>query len=157
MTHTDVGQRVRQIDPAASNRAISTLGRVDYEDAFVVDIDDPPALDAEGWIRAMLEGASTADRLRLLSGWSALGLKVNPRWPQSVLGWPIRSADADVVLLGADSRVGMPGELMMRREQHGLVFATFVRHDNPVVAAVWAVAVPAHVRMVRGLLEKVRA
>ena len=73
---------------------------------------------------------------------------------RSVLGWPIRASDPDFVLLGAESRVGMPGELLLRREDDGLLFATFVRHDNPLVRALWARVVPGHVRTVRTLLER---
>ena len=147
--------RVRQITPLPGTRTASTLGRVDYEDAFVVDIGAPRLLSAERWMRKIVEEAPKNVRLQLLSGWSALGLKVNPTGSgRSILGWQIRAADDDVVLLGAESRVGMPAELFLRREADRLLFATFVRHDNPLVRALWARVVPGHVRMVRALLER---
>ena len=154
--HTETAETgVRQVTPSPGTRDASTLGRVDYEDAFVVPVRVPRVLSAELWMRTILEDAPTTVRLQLLSGWAALGLKVSLTVPdRSVLGWPIRASDPDFVLLGAESRVGMPGELLLRREDDGLLFATFVRHDNPLVRALWARVVPGHVRTVRTLLER---
>jgi hypothetical protein len=71
---------VQQVTPLASTRAVSTLGRVDYEDAFVVDVETPRALSAEQWIRRVLEEAPTTLRLQLLSGWCGLGARLaDPR------------------------------------------------------------------------------
>ena len=156
--HTEIAETgVRQVTPLPGTRDMSTLGRIDYEDAFVVPLRAPSALSAEQWMRRILEGAPPAIRLQLLSGWSALGLKVSLTGSdRSVLGWPIRASDPDLILLGAESRVGMPGELLLRREDDGLLFATFARHDNPLVRALWARVVPGHVRTVRMLLERVR-
>ncbi|MBY0288850.1 MAG: hypothetical protein K2X52_17145 [Mycobacteriaceae bacterium] len=142
--------------PPPGTRSASTLGRVDYDDAFVVDVCEPSARSAEQWMRMILEGASTAVRLQLMSGWSALGLRVGlSSADRSVLGWQIRRADSDFVLLGVESRIGMPGELFLRRETDRLLFATFVRHDNALVRALWARVVPTHVRMVQELLARV--
>jgi hypothetical protein len=154
--HTETADAgVRQITPRPGARDASTLGRIDYEDAFVVDVAAPHVMSAEQWMRTILEGAPTAVRLQLLSGWAALGFKVSLTRPDpSVLGWSIRASDPDFVLLGAESRVGMPGELLLRREHDGLLFATFVRHGNPLVRALWARVVAGHVRTVRALLER---
>lgn len=106
-------------------------------------------------MRRILEGASPGVKLQLLSGWSALGLRVSlPVADRSVLGWQIRAADSNFVLLGAESRVGMPGELFLRREAGRLLFATFVRHDSAFVRTLWARVVPTHVRMVQELLAR---
>lgn len=58
------------------------------------------------------------------------------------------------ILLGANSRIGMPGELLLRIEQHGLLFATFVRHDNAGARALWATIETVRVRTVSSLLEQ---
>jgi len=58
----------------------------------------------------------------------------------------------DHVLLGADSRIGMPGELLLEKEDGALLFATFVAQRNPIARAVWAVTEPVHVRVVRDVL-----
>jgi hypothetical protein len=154
--HTETAETgVRQVTPLPGTRDASTLGRVDYEDAFVVPVRAPRVLSAEQWMRTILEDAPTTVRLQLLSGWAALGLKLSLTVPdRSVLGWPIRASDPGFLLLRAESRVGMPGELLLRREDDGLLFATFVRHDNPLVRALWARVVPGHVRTVRTLLER---
>ncbi|WP_234794144.1 hypothetical protein [Mycolicibacterium flavescens] len=132
---------------------MSTLGRVDYADAFEVDIAQPRDRRAEEWLRAMLEGAPLSTRARLLMSWSTLGLKLRlPGADRSILGWEIRVSDDDFVLLGAHSRLGMPGELLLRRGDGGLLFATLVRHDNAMVRRMWAAVEAAHVTTVRALL-----
>ena len=99
--------RVRQVTPDALVRSSSMLGCVDYEDAFIVEVDAPDSRRAEEWMRVILEDAPASVRLRLLSAWSAIGLKVGlPGSDRSVLGWQIRAAESDFVLLGADSRIG---------------------------------------------------
>lgn len=155
MINTEADEaRVRQIMPDTVARSSSTLGRIDYGDAFIVDVDGPHRRRAEEWMRVILEDAPASVRLRLLSAWSAIGLKVSlPGSDRSVLGWQIRATDPDFVLLGADSRVGMPGELLLRRQENGLLFATFVRHDNAIARALWSSIEAAHVRTVRSILE----
>lgn len=146
--------RVRQITPGADARSSSRLARIDYADAFVVDVDAPRSRRAEEWMRVILEDAPASMRLRLLSAWSAIGLKVSlPGSDRSVLGWQIRASDADFVLLGADSRIGMPGELLLRRHESGLLFATFVQQDNPIARRLWSSIESAHIRTVRSILE----
>jgi hypothetical protein len=143
---------VRQVAVPAAVRALSTLDRVDYADAFRVELEDVRSRTAEEWARAVLEDAPLAVRGQLLSGWSSLGLKVGRG---SVLGWHVRSSTPDVLLLGAGSRIGMPGELLFKRERHGLLFATFVRQGNPVARALWGRVERVHVATVRGLLGAV--
>ena len=102
-----------------------------------------------------MEDAPASVRMRLLSAWSAIGLKVGLAGSdRSVVGWEIRASEPDFVLLGAESRIGMPGELLLRRDEHQLLFATFVRQDNWIARALWASVEPAHVRTVRSLLEQ---
>jgi hypothetical protein len=147
--------RVRQIAPDPDNQSPSTLGRIDYEDAFIVDVGPPHARRAEQWMRAILEEASVRARTRLLLGWSAIGLKVSlTATGSSVLGWEIRAGNDDFVLLGAESRIGMPGELLLRRDEQTLLFASFVRFDNQAARALWALVQPGHVRTVRSLLAQ---
>ncbi|OBB41760.1 hypothetical protein [Mycobacterium sp. 852002-51961_SCH5331710] len=157
MTRTDASQhRVQQIRPMDALLSASTLGRIDYADAFEVAVEDPYDRSAREWMRAMLEGAPVHMRIRLLSAWSAIGLKLRtPGSDRTILGWPIRATDADSVLLGAHSRIGMPGELLMRRQDGGLLFATFVRQDNPLARRLWSTIEDSHVQTVRSLLERV--
>jgi hypothetical protein len=149
---TPVTAEVRQVDLPSSARALSTLARVDYCDAFLFDVGSTHDESAEDLIREILEGAPLAVRTQLLSGWSAIGLKVGTTSNGSVLGWEVRRTVPDHVLLGAESRIGMPGELLLKKADDALLFATFVAQRNLVARAVWAVTEPVHVRVVRDIL-----
>lgn len=154
---SELNGRVRQIAVPAAARSLSTLSHIDYEDAFLVETDALRQHTAEEWARAVLEGAPLKVRGKLLSGWSALGLKLDcARSRSSVLGWPIRESNPDLVLLGAESRVGMPAQLLFKREPDALLFATFVQQDNRVARALWAATEPAHGPIVRQILEGAR-
>jgi hypothetical protein len=145
--------RVRQVDVTPSVRALSTLTRIDYADTFLVDVGPLEDRTAEQLAREVLESAPLAVRTRLLSGWTSIGLKIG-KGPSksSVLGWPLRQSAPDHVLLGADSRIGMPGELLFKKDGDTLLFATFVQHGNVIARGVWAMVEPAHVRIVRNIL-----
>jgi hypothetical protein len=146
-----VSAEVRQVDPPSYVRAMSTLIRVDYCDAFLFDAGAAHDESAEDLIREILEGAPVAVRTQLLSGWSAIGLKVG-NTSNGVLGWEVRRSVPDHVLLGAESRIGMPGELLLKKHDDALLFATFVAQRNLFARAVWAVTEPVHVRVVRDIL-----
>ena len=148
--------RVRQIAPPPDVRALSTLAHIDYADAFLVDVGSVTQRTAEQWSRAVLEGAPGSVRRRLQSGWTAIGLKLDGApSDQLVLGWKIRHNTPELVLLGADSRIGMPGQLLFTHRGNRLLFATFVQHENPAARAVWAGVEPVHVRVVRDVLQRV--
>jgi hypothetical protein len=98
---------VRQIAVPPAARRISTLGHIDYEDAFVFDTDAARDRTPEQWARLTLEDAPLAIRTALRSGWSALGLQGRPtRSGEAVLGWEVRYSTADFALLGAASSSG---------------------------------------------------
>ena len=149
---TPVTAVVRQVGLPSSARVLSTLPRIDYCDAFLFDVGSAHDESAEDLIREVLEGAPLTVRTQLLSGWSAIGLKVRSGSERSVLGWEVRRAVPDHVLVGAESRIGMPGELLLKKEDGALLFATFVAQRNLVARAVWAVTEPVHVRVVRDVL-----
>ena len=146
-------RQVREIAVPTRVRARRTLSRIDYEDGFVVDGDPLPGCACERWARAVIEDTPVTVRAKLLCSWWALGLKVGSPWSaRRVLGWQIRRADYDSVLLGAGSRVGLSGELLFERGPEGMLFATFARLDSPVAAAVWARTEARHRAVVRSLL-----
>jgi hypothetical protein len=143
--------KVGQISLPDDARALSTLSRIDYHDAFRVD----SSVDHTGeqWARAVLEDAPLAVRARLLAGWAALGLKLGAPWSdRRVLGWKIERSSPSFVLLVARSWLGLRGELLFRREPHGLLFATFIRQSNPAARAAWAAITTTHQEVVRSLL-----
>jgi hypothetical protein len=145
---------VRQVDVPPSARALSTLARIDYCDSFLFDVGATHEESAEYLIREILEGAPLAVRTQLRSGWSAIGLKVGNTSERSVLGWEVRRTVPDHVLVGAESRIGMPGELLLKKEDDALLFATFVAQRNLVARAVWAITEPVHVRVVCDILNQ---
>jgi hypothetical protein len=143
---------VRQIALPQEARALGTLSRIDYEDAFAVTAE--VQLTAEQWLRAVLYDAPPRVRRQLWLGWAALGLKLGPPWSSDrVLGWKVKHRDADFVLLAADSWLGFRGELLFRREPDGLLFATLVQQANPATRVLWAAIPPRHQRVVRSLLS----
>lgn len=147
--------RVRQVAVPQAARALTTLGHIDYEDAFLVQTSSAQERTPQQWVQATLLDAPITVRLRLVAGWSAIGLKLGRgRCGRSVLGWQVRRGTPEFVLLGADSRIGMAGELLFKAEGHALLFATFVQHDNLIARATWAAVEPTHVHVVRALLEK---
>src|SRR5882757_1316187 len=143
----------RQIPVPDDVRELGTLPRIDYADAFLVDTSAHPDWTAERWAKAVLEEAPVATRAQLLSGWLALGLKSAEPGP-SILDWAVRSSAPDAVLLGRDSRIGMPAELLFTLRPEGLLFGTFVHHRTPATRVVWAAVIGTHVRTVLGLLQR---
>jgi hypothetical protein len=149
---------VREVEVPAAALALSTLPRVDYRDGFRLDLPSGPALSGEEWAREMLERASPETRRSLRRGWPLLGLKMAPDGAESaVLGWRLRHSGADYALLGAESRIGMPAELLLRPESGGLFFATLIQHRNPFVRAMWAPVGPPHRRVVPALMHRAAA
>jgi hypothetical protein len=145
----------RQVDIPPVARALSTLSRIDYEDGFVAEIDPAREETAEEWARVVLEDAPRVVQAKLRWGWFALGLKLG--WTgsdQSVLGWAVRRRTRRFVLLGAGSRLGMPAELLIKRERHSLLVATFVQRENPLARGIWASVAPTHRHVVPALLER---
>jgi hypothetical protein len=146
---------VRQIQVPPTARALCTLPHVDYEDAFLVDIDTVGDRTAEQWARVILEDAPAVTRRALKRGWSALGLRLGPTRSEGfVLGWEVRRSTPDVALLGARSRLGMPAELLVERRQQRLLFATFVQQETCIARAMWAGVEPVHRPIVRDVLEQ---
>ncbi|HEY0815268.1 MAG TPA: hypothetical protein VGE11_18515 [Pseudonocardia sp.] len=156
MTSSTDGRSVRQVAVPPTARARTTLARVDYADAFLVDAASTRDRTGEQWARLILEGAPAKTRRDLGRGWSALGLRLRPVGSdRTVLGWEIRDSTPDVALLGARGRLGIAGELLFERQPGGMLFATFVQLTNPVARVFWMALVAArHRTIVRGLLAR---
>jgi hypothetical protein len=146
---------VRRAKVPAAARALATLSAVDYEDGFLVAARAGARRSGEEWARATLEGAPEGLRRSLRRGWTALGLKLDRGdRDHSVLGWTLLHSDPHFALLGAESRIGMPAELLFKPEGDTLFFATFVQQRNPLAKALWAVIAPPHRRVVPYLLGR---
>jgi hypothetical protein len=137
----------------ATARALSTLSDIGYADAFLVDAGTTTS--PEQWARAVLDGAPPRVKANLQLGWSTIGLKPAVGGSgKSILGWHIRVNTPEYVLLGRNSFIGMPGELLFRCERDTLLFCTFVQHNNALARAMWGKIEASHLRIVPGLLER---
>jgi len=142
---------VNRISLPQDARTLGTLARIDYEDAFAVTADVEHTADQ--WVRAVIDDAPVRVRRRLWLGWVALGLRLGPPWSSDrVLGWQVKHAEPSYVLLGADSWLGLRGQLLFRTQPDGLLFATLLQLTNPAARALWAAITPHHQRVVRSLL-----
>jgi hypothetical protein len=149
---------VREVEVPAGALALSTLPWVDYRDGFRLELPSGPELSGEEWAREMLDGASPETRRSLRRGWPLLGLKMAPHGAEgAILGWRLRHSGPDYALLGADSRIGMPAELLFRTEPGGFFFATLIQQRNPFVHALWAPIGRPHRRVVPALIRHAAA
>lgn len=146
-------RQVHQVAASSLLRKLTTLSSVDYADTYRVERICTEGHRPVELMRNILEGASRTDRIKLVAGWSAIGLEVAGRSGDRVLGWHVRTSGSEHVLLGAESRIGMPAELLVAVERNALVFATFVQQSNDLARAVWSAIEPAHVRFVPHLLR----
>lgn len=143
---------VDQIEVPRDALALSTLPRVDYADAFRVELPVTQSSSPKACARAVLVDAPAVVKAKLLAGWTSIGLTAS--LGDSVLGWTIRVDTPEYLLLGRDSLIGMPGELLFKPEAGVLSFSTFVHFGNRAARVLWAKTEPLHVRTVRGLLER---
>jgi hypothetical protein len=151
-THSTDTSSVRRLPVPTEIRELSTLARVDYADTFLVDVGASPQRSALEWARAVLDDAPLGTRTRLLAGWSALGLKLAVTDPAAMLGWRVRRTAPDHVLLFADGRLGLSGQLLFMCAPGELWFATFVRLDGRASRLAWAGVERVHDPVVRSLL-----
>jgi len=143
---------VTQISLPDDARALSTLPRIDYEDAFVITgvAEYAPRV----WARAVIDDAPQRVRARLYAGWLSLGLRLGPPWSsRRVLGWRVARSEPDWMVLTARSWLGLRGELLFRSQPDGLLFATLIQLTNPVARSVWARVTDTHQQVVRSLLR----
>jgi hypothetical protein len=149
---------VRQVAVPAAVRALCTLPRIDYEDAFILDAGEAQDRTAEEWVQAIFEEAPISLRRALQQGWTALGLKLGSSGSgRSVLSWELRRSTRGSVLLAAGSRIGMPAELVIKRYRRTVLVSTFLQHQNPIARAVWAGVEPVHQRVVPHVLSSAGA
>jgi hypothetical protein len=150
-TYEGTDRSVSAVTLPADARTLTTLSRIDYEDAFLLDAGVERS--AEEWVHAMLSDAPLMVRSRLVAGWLALGLNLRGPWSaHRVLGWHVQHSDSDFVLLAADSWLGLRGQLLFRSEPRGLLFATFVQQNNPLVRSLWVKITHRHQQVVQSLL-----
>jgi hypothetical protein len=146
-------EKVQQIAPPMAAHRLSTLARIDYEDAFLIWTAVAAEQTGEEWAAVILEDAPLATRSSLLMGWSSLGLRLHPaRSDGYVLGWKVLASPPDFVLLGADSPLGLRAQLLCKRERHAILFCTFVEKRNAMARTIWARVEPIHRRVLPRVL-----
>jgi hypothetical protein len=150
--------KVQAVELPAEIRELSALPRVDYADAFLLKIGrHAGGRGAEEWARTVLEGAPAHVRRALRRAWLALGFKLaSAEDERAVLGWPVRLSTQEVVMLGADSRIGMPAELFVAPRPEGVVAGTLLAKSSPVARLVWAAVERPHQRVVPAVLARAR-
>lgn len=149
---------VRRVAVPADARALSTLPRIDYEDAFLCEIDSTQDWTGEEWARAVLEDTPAVTRAALRRAWSALGLDLgSSRDERLVLGWQLRRSTPDAAILASRSRIGAGAEVLCARRADGLLVATFMQLEQLFARAVWAAVAPGHRWTVGYLLEELAA
>ena len=147
--------RVSQVAVPPDARALSTVARVDYEDAFLAEAEQAEKRTGEQWARAFLEDPPLKTRRTLRAGWFALGLQLGPTESERlVLGWEVRRRGPDFALLAARSALGMEGEVLVKRGENTLLVATFLQLENLLARVVWAGAQHGHRRAVQDLLAR---
>lgn len=153
MTTTRRGT-VEPIEADDELRRCSTLARIDHVDAHLVHVESGALASPELWVREILEGTTTAMRVRLRAGWTMLGIGLHHGEADTVAGWRITHRSAEYVRLHGDSRLGLTGQLITRVTADGIVFATVVHLSNPVARSLWSRVLPTHLTIVRSLLQE---
>jgi hypothetical protein len=145
---------VHRVAVPPATRVLSTLPRIDYEDAFLLETGRAQDQSAEQWIRVILEDAPARTRRALRRGWFGLGLGLgSTRDDRLVLGWEVRRSTPDFALLGASSRLGFEARVFLKRQRQSLLLGTLLRFKNPLARTVWAVLAPTHRRYEQHLLK----
>jgi hypothetical protein len=144
---------VREIDLPPEARALTALSRVDYTDCFILETDRVRDRTGEEWARAILEEAPATTRDTLRRGWRALGVRLGSTADgRLVLGWLVRSSSPEFALLAVRSVFGLEAEVLVKRERDGVLAATLMKFNNPLIRGFWAGFSFQHRRVLRHLL-----
>ena len=150
---------VRQVAVPPDARALSTLARVDYEDAF--ESGCRPDQTPEQVAKAVLTAAPEVLRTGLLTLLRTFGIAGGGQGGsdgrsdnRSIVGWEVRRSTPEFALLATGSRIGLSAELLFKPEEESLLWATFVQLDNHLSRAVWTGLAPVHRQVVPYLLRR---
>jgi hypothetical protein len=143
--------RVVQVPVPSRARELAGLDRVDYADAFAVDV--AVRHTPEEWIRLSAAASpSLFSAVRLVH--HALGLPLGPPdSPDHLIGWNIVRSDGEEAVLGNEGVFGMP-RIVGLTQPGQVVVATLIRLDGLRGRAIWAVVAPVHRAVARYILNK---
>jgi Protein of unknown function (DUF2867) len=142
---------VVQVPVPSRARELAGLERVDYADAFAVDV--AVRHTPEEWIRI-----SAAASPRLFSAvriaHHALGLPLAPPdSPDHPVGWDILRSDTEEAVLGNDGFFGTP-RIVGLTPPGQVVVATLIRLNGLRGRVIWAPVAPGHRAVARYILNK---
>jgi Protein of unknown function (DUF2867) len=125
---------------------LEEISPADYICAFELPRPAANWRTAEQWSRAVFEGAPIPVRALLILGWRiALDLRLGPRKAKDhILGWRIRSAQPDLLVLEQDSYL-ITGHNVVQVDDTRVVWTTFVGYRNVLGRVAWALVVPFHI------------
>jgi hypothetical protein len=114
-------------------------------------------LTAEQWSRSIFEQAAAGFRWFLLTGWTALTIRLQPRRaPSRILGWPIESNKEDSVVTVVHAWIGITSWLLVTTRPGTVTLGSFVsytRRTTLPARIVWSLTVPLHERVLPHLLN----
>jgi hypothetical protein len=140
----------QQVPVPPATARLRLLERVDYEDAFVaqVDADLPP----ETWLRRALEQAPPLLLVLVRLVQRCLGLQLVAADTEHPLGWTVIRSDADAVVLGADGARGR-ARIVTSTPAGSVLVVTQAQFDSRRSRTLWRVAAPLHRRVARHLID----
>lgn len=133
---------------------VEQISDADYCCAFELPRSATGRCTAEQWSRAVFEGSPMPVRAFLTVGWRiVLWLRLGPRPAEDhVLGWRIRSAQPDLLVLEQDSPL-ITAHNVVHVDDTRVIWTTFVGYRNFVGRVAWALTVPFHIAVIPRLLR----
>jgi|RhiMethySRZTD1v2_1073278.scaffolds.fasta_scaffold1326485_2 uncharacterized protein DUF2867 len=146
--------RVRRVEAPERTRMLKDIPDADYTCAFEITRPATDQRTAEQWSRAVFEGPPMPVRAFLTAGWRlVLGLRLGPRPAAGhVLGWRIRSAHPDLLMLEQASPL-ITAHNVAQVDDTRVVWTTFVGYRNLFGRVLWALALPFHISTIPRLLR----
>ncbi len=134
-----------EVSVPAGVRDLDLLGRVDYQDAFLVETTQERT--PEQWLRAFLAGAPrwfTVPWIVVLGG---VLLGADPRVvrkPGHVMGWQVLRDEPDAFAVGLDTPRGLNARLIAQAPAGQALIATQIRLDTAYAQRLWPAIRPGH-------------
>ena len=139
---------VRRREIPEELRRLSAMAETDYVDLFTAPAAPPSqARSPVQWLRAVLYDAPLRVRLVLVGALLTQRAVLRMRSP-----WRIADSGGDWVRLEASSSL-LTGHIVLRREQHQVSMATFVRYESRAAQFVWPPVSTLHRSVARVLVR----
>ena len=143
--------------PTAVKEAHAFARDCDYAVAYELAVPASTVLTAEQWSRSIFEKAAMGFRWFLVTGWTALTIRLQPRRaPSRILGWQIESNEVNSVITVVHAWIGITSWLLVTTAPGTVTLGSFVsytRHTKLPARVVWSLTVPLHERVLPHLLN----